>query len=274
MSSKSSKLKSIHEDAARKAQRWTFREQFLDTDQLRHINYGNLTLRREAHLFLTHGVVVSVLLLALFWVVSANWNRLMGFGLFGGAEQEVPVQCYEIVTNVTQLPPPPPIAPPATPPPVQKAKAPVKAPPKIGKIKKVVEAPSEQTFATQKEIKQAIQQGSGSENGVAGGSGCDTVVEFVNCQTPPTVVSIPALRYPEMARIAGIEGRVFVRVLIGDDGRAIQANIVKRIPSDCSMFDKEAIRIAMKTKYTPGVQNGRNVRVWMTIPVRFTLRES
>lgn len=269
----SSKLQSMHKDAAKKAQRWTVREQFLDTDRLRHINYGNLSLRREAHLFLTHGVVVSVLLLVLFWVVSANWNRLMGFGLFGSAEEDVPVQCYEIVTNVTQLPPPPPIAPPE-PQPVRQAAAPAEAP-KVGKIKKVAKAPAEQTFATQKEIKQAIQQGSGSENGTAGGSGtCDTVVEFVNCQNPPTVVSIPALRYPEMARIAGIEGRVFVRVLIGEDGRAIKADVVKRIPSDCTMFDKEAIRIAMESKYTPGAQNGRNVRVWMIIPVRFTLRSS
>lgn len=271
MSSKSSKLKSIHEDAARKVQRWTFREQFLDTDRLRHINYGNLTLRREAHFFLTHGVVVSVLALMLFWLVSANWNRLLGFtGMFGSSEPET-VQCYEIVTNVTQLPPPPPIAPPPPPPPVQKAEAPVKAPPNVGKIKKVAEAPPEQTFATQEEIRQAIQQdASGQDGGCAGGTG--TVVEFVNCQTPPTVVSIPSLMYPEMARIAGIEGRVFVRVLISEEGRAMKADVVKRIPSDCSMFDKEAIRIAMKTKYTPGVQNGRNVRVWMTIPVRFTLR--
>lgn len=268
----SSKLKSMHEDAARKAQRWTFREQFLDTDRLRHINYGNLTLRREAHLFLTHGVVVSVLALMLFWVVSANWSRLLGFtGMFGSSEPET-VQCYEIVTNVTQLPPPPPIAPPE-PPSVKRVAAPVEAAPKVGKIKKVAEAPPEQTFATQKEIKQAIQQGPADQN-AGGGTGGDTVVEFVNCQTPPTVVSIPSLRYPEMARIAGIEGRVFVRVLISEDGRAMKANVVKRIPSDGTMFDQEAIRIAMETKYTPGIQNGRKVRVWMTIPVRFTLRES
>jgi len=263
-------MKSVHKDAAGKVQRWSFREQFLDTDRLRHINYGNLVLRREAHLFLTHGVVVSVLLLAIFWVVSANWNRLMGFGLFG-EDEDVPVQCYEIVTNVTQLPPPPPIAPPEPPPPAKKVVAPPKAPPKVGKIKKVAEAPPEQTFATQKEIKQAIQQEGADQDGGGAGSG-DGVVEFVNCQTPPTVVSIPGLRYPEMARIAGIEGRVFVRVLIGKDGRAIKAEVVKRIPSDGTMFDKEAIRIAMKTKYTPGVQNGRSVKVWMTIPVRFTLR--
>lgn len=264
----SSKLQTVHEEAALKAQRWTFREQFLDTDRIRHIDYGNLVLRREAHLFLTHGVVVSVLCLLLFWTVSANWNRLLAL-TGGGSDKQLDVQCYEVVTNVTQLPPPPPLTPPE-PPKVASTAAPVDAP-KVGKVVQVAEAPPEQTLATQQEIKQAIQQGAPQNSGSSGG--CDTVVEFVNCQNPPTIVSTPRLVYPEMARIAGIEGKVFVRVLISEDGRAMRSEVVKRVPADCTMFDKEATRIAMETKYTPGQQNGQRVRVWMTIPVRFTLRE-
>jgi protein TonB len=265
----SSKLKTVHEEVARKAERWTFREQFLDTDRLRQIDYGNLTLRREAHLFLTHGVVVSVLLLCSFWAVSANWQRLMAMtGIFKDDSKSA-VQCYEIVTNVTQLPPPPPIAPPE--PPKVATAAPIDAP-KVGKIKQVAEAPPDQTFATQKEIRQAIQQGASGQDSGSSGS-CDTVVEFVNCQNPPTVVSTPKLVYPEMARIAGIEGKVFVRVLISEEGKPMKSEIVKRIPADQTVFDKEAVRIAMETKYTAGQQNGRRVRVWMTIPVRFTLHE-
>lgn len=264
----SSKLQTVHEVAAKKAQRWTFREQFLDTDRLRRISYGNLVLRREAHLFLTHGVVVAVLFLLLFWLVSANWSRAMA--MFGGeSSKQTAVECYEVVTNVTQLPPPPPMAPE---PPKASAAAPVDAP-KVGKIKKVAEAPADQTFATQKEIKQAITQGPASQDGGSSSASCETVVEFVNCQNPPTVVSTPRLIYPEMARIAGLEGRVFVRVLISEEGRPMKAEIVKRIPADQTVFDKEATRIAMETKYTAGVQNGRRVRVWMTIPVRFTLHE-
>lgn len=262
----SAKIKTVHEDAARKVQRWTFREQFLDTDTLRQVSYGNLALRREAHLYLTHGVVFSVLFLMLFWTVSANWNHLMAF-VGGGSESQANVQCYEIVTNVTQLPPPPPMTPPE-PPKVATSAAPVEAP-MVGKIKQVAEAPPEQTLATQQEIKQAIQQGAPQ----SGDSSCDTVVEFINCQNPPTIVSTPKLQYPEMARIAGIEGKIFIRVLIGDDGRAVKAEIVKRVPADGTMFDKEAVRIAMESRYTPGQQNGQKVKVWMTIPVRFTLRE-
>ena len=265
----SSKLDRVHGHVAEQAQqRWNFREQFLDTDRLRNINYGNLVLRREAHLFLTHGVIVSVLLLLGFWVLSANWNHLMAFTGMFKHEDKMTVQCYEIVTNVTQLPPPPPIAPPE---PVKPSSAPVEAPPNVGKIKKVAEAPAEQTLATQKEMRQAIQQGSGKNDG----AGCDnTIVELSECSEPPTLRdpnSKPS--YPEMARIAGIQGRVFVRVLIGEDGRAMKAEIVKRVPPDSNVFDKEAVHFAMTTKYNPGKQAGKFVRVWMTIPVWFRLGE-
>ncbi len=263
----SSKFEKVHDEVARNAQRWTLREEFLDTHRLRQVNYGNLVLRREAHLFLTHGVLVSVMFLLFFWVASANWNNLMAFtGMFRSDDIQK-VKCYEIVTNVTQLPPPPPIAPPE-PKPVCPTTAPVQAPPNVGKIKKVAEAPPDQTLATQKEIKQAIQSG-----GQPSSSGACETVEFVECQNPPTVVPIKPV-YPEMARIAGLEGKVFVRVLISEDGRAMKAEILKRIPADCTTFDKESIRCAMESRYTAGIQNGKKVRVYMTIPVRFTLHEN
>lgn len=252
---------------AKAARRFSFREEFLDTAGIRHITYGNLVLRRQAHLFLSHGVTVAVLSLFSFWTVSANWGNLMKLFGKGGDADIASVECYEVVTNVTQLPPPPPIAPPE---PVQPktTAAPVEAPPNVGKIKKVAEAPAEQTLATQKEIKQAITQGAAAATG--SGENCDTV-EYVSCETPPTRIAEPSLIYPEMARIAGLEGRVFVKVLIGEDGKPVRAEIVKRIPADATVFDKESIRIAMGSRYTPGQQGGRRVRVWMTYPIRFTL---
>lgn len=251
---------------ARKAKVWSFQEEFLDTARLRNITYGNLVLRREGHLFLSHGVIVSMLMLSCFWIFSANWNNLMALtGMF--RQDDIPsVKCYEIVTNVTQLPPPPPIAPPE---PAKCVTSPVEAPPNVGKIKKVAEAPADQTLATQKEIKQANQSGASG----SGSSGACETVEFVECQYPPVVISTPRLVYPEMARIAGIEGRVFVRVLISEEGKAMKADVIKRIPADCTHFDREAVRIAMESKYSAGQQNGKRVRVFMTIPVRFTLHE-
>jgi protein TonB len=264
----SSKIDKIHDEAYQKAIRWSFREQFLDTERLRQISYGNLVLRRQAHLFLSHGVTVSVLLLSVFWIVSANWQAITSLtGLFQDDEKGA-VQCYEIVTSVTQLPPPPPIAPPE-PAPVTPASVTEAPPPNVGKIKKVseAEAPQEQTLATQKEIKQAIQQGAGQG---ASGSG-DDVPMFVACEKMPGFLDQKKPNYPEMARTAGIEGKVFVSVLIAEDGRPIKAKVMKRVPADCNVFDDVAIRSVMDSRYYPGIQNGRPIKVWLTVPIRFQL---
>lgn len=261
-----SNLNKIHRDidASEKASQWSFREQFLDTDRLRGVSYGNLALRRQAHLFFSHGVIFALALLGLFWIGSANRGLL--FSLFGsGSDEGVALsRNYEVITSVTQLPPPPPIAaPPPAPPKVAAPAAP--AAPKVGKIKKVKEdeVPAEQTIATQKELRQAIQS--------QGATGSDEVPMFVPVEKMPGFLQQKKPRYPEMARIAGIEGKVFVAVLIGEDGEPIKAKIMKRIPADNTVFDEVAIASVMESRYFPGVQNGKAVKVWFTVPIRFRL---
>ncbi|ASQ90987.1 energy transducer TonB [Prosthecochloris sp. GSB1] len=268
----SSHIDKLHESASDKARRWSFSEEFLDTEDLRGISYGNLFLRKQSHLYLGHGVIVAFLCLGCFWLVSANWDRLTAWtGLFGHAEDESP-QCYTVVTSVTQLPPPPPIARPE-PPKAPPAAAPpaVKAPANVGKIRKVKkeEAPPEQTLATQKEIRQAIRQQVGNV-GSADGAGLD-VPMFVPCETMPAVLKQKKPRYPEIARQAGIEGKVFVSVLIGETGKALRVKIMKRVPADQTVFDDVAIESVMASTYSPGIQNGSPVKVWLTVPIRFEL---
>jgi len=259
-----SQLDKFHESASDKARRWSFGEDFLDTENLRGLTYGNLLLRKQSHLFLSHGVIVAVGLLACFWLINANWDRLTGWtGLFQDEPKQV--QCYTSVTSVTQLPPPPPIA---APPPVQKAAPPVvEAPSNVGKIKKVKkeEAPPEQTLATQKEIKQAAQQQSGAGAGITDGP------VFVPCEVMPAFLKQKKPRYPEIARRAGIEGRVFVSVLISESGQPMKAKIMKRIPSDQTVFDDAAVECVMTSTYSPGIQNGAPIMVWLTVPIRFDI---
>jgi periplasmic protein TonB len=262
----STNLEKLHEDTfRRKAKTWSFSEEFLDTDRLRKLGYGNLVLRRQAHLFLSHGVILASVLLGLFWIVSANWSTIGSlFGLLDRDDHPV-VQCYEVVTSVTQLPPPPPLeAPP--PAPVTPSEAPPA--PNVGKIKQVSkeEAPLEQTVATQQQMKQASQaQGTGS------GSANDDVPMFVPCEKMPGFLEQKKPVYPEMARIAGITGKVFVSVLIGEDGRPIKAKVMKRLPADCDVFDAVAIKSVMESRYYPGIQNGSPIKVWFTVPIRFQL---
>jgi periplasmic protein TonB len=264
-----SKFSKIHHDTfQRKATAWSFTEEFLDTDNLRELHYGNLVLRRQAHLFLGHGVIVAIVLLASFWLVTANWKSISSLTGWVDKDDKPMVECYEVVTNVTQLPPPPPINAPE-PAPVTPSAAP--PPPNVGKIKQVsqAEVPLQQTVATQKELKQAIQThapGAGS----GAGSG-DEVPMFIPCEKMPGFLDQKKPVYPEMARIAGITGRVFVSVLIGEDGRPIKAKVMKRIPADCDVFYAVALKSVMESRYYPGIQNGSPIKVWFTVPIKFQL---
>jgi protein TonB len=281
----SSKLEELHKKVVKnKAILWPLGDEFLDTDRLRQLPYGNLVLRRQAHLFLTHGVITAIVFLGLFWLVAANWNTItLLTGLF--KKDEPNVVCYEVVTNVTQLPPPPPLDLPE-PVPVKpsaplSSSAPVVSsapvPPSVGKVKQVTqeEAPAQQTIATQKELREATQTQvtqtpvANSGGGVAGSG--EEVPMFVACEKIPGFLEQKKPVYPEMARIAGITGKVFVSVLIGENGRPIKAKVMKRIPADCEVFDAVALKSVMESRYYPGIQNGSPIKVWFTVPIRFQI---
>ena len=75
--------------------------------------------------------------------------------------------------------------------------------------------------------------------------------------------------YPEMARRAGIEGQVIVRVLVGKDGRPMKTLIQH---SDSQMLDQAAKDAVMKSVFTPGIMNGNAIVCWVSIPIKFKLR--
>jgi protein TonB len=74
--------------------------------------------------------------------------------------------------------------------------------------------------------------------------------------------------YPEIARRVGIEGKVFVRAFIDETGTVTSAEVVKGIGGGC---DEAALDAILKTKFTPGKQRGRAIKVQVTIPVVFKL---
>jgi len=271
----SSKLEQLHEKVVKKKGiSWSLGDGFLDTDRLRRLSYGNLVLRRQAHLFLTHGVLTAIVFLGIFWLVAANWHTIaLLTGLF--KKDEPNVVCYEVVTNVTQLPPPPPLdlpePSPVTPSVPTESSAPV--PPSVGKVKQVSqeEAPLQQTVATQKELREATQASPPPATGSGSASSGDEVPMFVVCEKMPGFLEQKKPLYPEMARIAGITGKVFVSVLIGENGRPIKAKVMKRVPADCEVFDAVAIKSVMESKYYPGIQNGSPVKVWFTVPIKFQI---
>ena len=75
--------------------------------------------------------------------------------------------------------------------------------------------------------------------------------------------------YPELAKQAGVQGLVIVDVLVGADGRVLEAHIDPKINE--LMLNESALEAARKWVFTPAMQNGHPVMVWMKLPFRYTL---
>jgi|GEM_PF-2976489 len=73
--------------------------------------------------------------------------------------------------------------------------------------------------------------------------------------------------YPPMAKEAGIEGRVVLRVLIGSDGRIIKKEVIV----GNQIFHRAALDAVAQTNFTPAVYNGRPAPAWIQIPISFKL---
>ncbi len=82
---------------------------------------------------------------------------------------------------------------------------------------------------------------------------------------------VNAIKYPEIARKAGVEGRVFVEFVVDEQGNTYNVKITpgRGIGAGC---DEEAIRVVKEAKFTPGKQRGKAVKVRMSLPITFKLK--
>lgn len=75
--------------------------------------------------------------------------------------------------------------------------------------------------------------------------------------------------YPSMASLHGIEGTVVVSFVIESSGQVANPVILKSIGGGC---EAEAMRVIQKMpNWHPGSQNGKNVAIKITIPIKFKL---
>lgn len=82
--------------------------------------------------------------------------------------------------------------------------------------------------------------------------------------TPPPREGVP--RYPEAARVAGIEGVVMVEVVISEAGEVTDARVVRSFP----FLDDAAVTAVKTWRFAPTFVNGRPVPVRMTVSVNFS----
>lgn len=86
----------------------------------------------------------------------------------------------------------------------------------------------------------------------------------------PEPVHIVQPSYPELAKSAGIGGTVYLKALVGKDGRVLDVIVVKSIP----LLDEAAVTALRQWVFKPGFANRRPVSLWIGLPVRFSLHEA
>lgn len=92
--------------------------------------------------------------------------------------------------------------------------------------------------------------------------------DFVPVEKQPVPVKQVVPEYPEIARRAGVEGTVWVKILVDKEGKAKKAVVMK---SDAEIFNEPAIKAALQYVFTPAMMNNGPVAVWAAMPFRFKL---
>ncbi|MGQ9864510.1 MAG: energy transducer TonB [Bacteroidia bacterium] len=187
--------------------------------------------------------------------------------------------------NKEQEPPPPPLEEP--PPPPQRAQIKFVPP----EVVKHTEAKKEETIAnidTLMKVDPGTKDVEGDPNapldlGDLEGKG-DQPVEvvekeeepdpnaFIAVEKEPAPVNMDDIKkrigYPPLAKEAGIQGKVIVRILVGKDGK-YKRHIVLKSPHPALT---QAVEREIKSlEFTPGIQAGKPIPVWVTIPFDFKL---
>jgi len=101
----------------------------------------------------------------------------------------------------------------------------------------------------------------------SGGGGAEIFLAF---DEPPQLIEYSAPEYPPLAREAGIEGTVAIRVLVSEEGKVLDATVLQ---SDVTpAMDQAAVQAAMKCRFRPAKQRTVPVKAHVMIPFQFHLR--
>lgn len=76
------------------------------------------------------------------------------------------------------------------------------------------------------------------------------------------------IQYPELAKKAGIEGRVFVQFVVDENGDVINPHVTRGVHE---ALDQAALNAVKELSFEPGRQGGEAVKVQMALPVTFKL---
>jgi protein TonB len=246
-------------------------------EQLEQGRYGSFELKRMVGPNLMRGLIISVIIHVV--VISTPYIIAALRG-----EEEIPPPPTRVVdiSQLTKLHSEentaeqvriamPKLAPP-------KAAMPVAVPEE--------EVPVEQALPmTQSEMKQAFTQSADSGLDIKPGEkieisdvGASEAIPDMGTFTPfevppqPLPASSPQPEFPELAKTAGVTGKVIVQVYVDKHGEVKKWKIVKVDPKGLG-FEDEVQKVIDKWKFTPAIQQGNPVGVWVAVPFNFKYKK-
>lgn len=267
-----------------------FKKEWLDVVFAgRNQAYGAYVLRRVGPAMTTKSLIIGVAI----FVVGVNIPSIVK--LFGKEDEAQSVERI-IETEVTLSepppvdeatpPPPPPVEPPPPrvdqvrmPPPVvvEASKVKDEEPPTVEELKKADPGPKTIEGDPTADIRIDLPVGEGpKDQQVTESVGANHIFEAVEVQPQPPGGMAAFLKYvgqtyqyPAQAEAQGATGRVILTFVVERDGSLTDIKIVRDLKYGTG---EEAVRVLKAAKkWSPGIQNGRPVRVQFTLPIVLNL---
>ncbi|MCX6169154.1 MAG: energy transducer TonB [Ignavibacteriales bacterium] len=91
---------------------------------------------------------------------------------------------------------------------------------------------------------------------------------FIEVDKAPELISKMNPEYPKLAKLAGIEGTVYLKLLIDEKGNVVKAKVEKGVKD---MLDEAALKAVKKAKFSPAILKDKPIKVWVVLPIAFKL---
>ena len=227
--------------------------------------YGAPDLQDAEPRHLVRALMLGSLLASLMF--AAAWSLSLVFTM-PSIPVAISVERHDM-SDMRVLQPPPAVAPIAP-------AIPIAKPPSVAIPVPVPDAvaPREETVASQSELSSILGEGSRSEaripvaappiEGPINQEGETPMVDEL--PVPVRAVEPP---YPDLARQAHVEGLVVVNVLVGKDGRVMEAKLHPIV--NIVLLNDATLEAARKWVFTPAIDHGRPVAVWVSLPFHYRL---
>jgi protein TonB len=265
-----------------------FRKEWLDVVfENKNKAYGAYQLRQKNSSTTTRALLFASAAFILLFITPKIISMIKGALPEDEVVKQVEVAIQPPPPVDPKTPPPPPVEPPPPkqdqvkfPPPIVKPDIEVRdqEPPQIEDLKKA--DPGQKTIAGDPNADIVIAAPVGEGPKQAAVVEDTKVYDFVSIETPP---GFPggiekfyayvgkSVKYPPMAAENNIQGKVFLSFVVEKNGELTDIHVDRKLGGGT---DEEAVRVLKASpRWTPGIQNGKPVRVKYNIPISFTLSQ-